>query len=88
MIQNDAAGVWYAVKGLPEVEVMAKVLKGDFTQKYQTNKQQRSIEDPIPGYQLKLSVAFSDPLIWRTIQVPGKMTLALLHKVIQVCRMG
>ena len=64
---------------------MAKVLKGDFTQKYQMNKQQRSIEDPIPGYQLKIAVAFSDPLIWRTIQVPGKMTLALLHKVIQVC---
>ena len=64
---------------------MAKLLKGDFSQKYRTKRQPYSGEGPIPGYQLKLAVAFSDPLIWRTIQVPGNMTLALLHKVIQVC---
>lgn len=64
---------------------MAKLLKGDFSQKYRTKRQPHSNEGPIPGYQLKLAVAFSDPLIWRTIQVPGNMTLALLHKVIQVC---
>ena len=66
-------------------EVMAKVLKGDFSQKQRLTIPQGSTEGPIPGYQLKLAVAFSDPLIWRTIQVPGNMTLAILHKVIQVC---
>ena len=64
---------------------MAKLLKGDFSQKHRVKSQPHSSEGPIPGYQLKLAVAFSEPLIWRTIQVPGNMTLALLHKVIQVC---
>ena len=64
---------------------MAKLLKGDFSQKSRMKRQPHSTEGPIPGYQLKIAVVFSEPLIWRTIQVPGNMTLALLHKVIQVC---
>lgn len=64
---------------------MAKVLRGDFSQKHRVKIPHGSAEGPIPGYQLKFAVAFSDPLIWRTVQVPGNMTLAILHKVIQVC---
>jgi hypothetical protein len=64
---------------------MAKVLTGDFSRKQQKNIQQVSADKPLPGYRLKLAVAFSDPLIWRSIQVPGTMTLAALHQVIQVC---
>ncbi len=64
---------------------MAKVLTGDFRGKQQKNRQQASADEQVPGYRLKLAVAFSDPLIWRSIQVPGTMTLAGLHEVIQAC---
>ncbi len=64
---------------------MAKVLTGDFSRKQQKSVQQVSADRPVPGYQLTLAVPFSDPLIWRSIQVPGTMTLATLHRVIQVC---
>ena len=47
--------------------------------------QQVAADEPVPGYRLKLAVAFSDPLIWRSIEVPGRMTLDRLHRVIQVC---
>ena len=64
---------------------MAKVLTGDFSRKQQKSAQQVSADEPVPGYRLTLAVAFSDPLIWRSIQVPGRMTLGTLHRVIQVC---
>ena len=64
---------------------MARVLKGDFSKNQQANRKGQSTDEPIPGYRLKIAVAFSDPLIWRTIQVPGTMTLARLHQVIQIC---
>ena len=63
---------------------MAKMLTGDFEK---TAKKRSSGSRPRTGtgYRLKLAVAFSDPLIWRSIQVPGRMTLGTLHRVIQVC---
>ena len=64
---------------------MAKVLKGNFPRGQGQNETRREDEAVVPGYQLKLAVAFSDPLIWRRIRVPGKMTLGTLHKAIQVC---
>lgn len=60
---------------------MAKVIKGVFPN---TLKQEKSSEKKIaPEYVLKVSIMFSDPLIWRRIQVPGDFTLAGLHDVIQ-----
>ncbi len=35
-------------------------------------------------YQLKASLAGSDPLIWRRIVVPSSLTLARLHHVLQI----
>jgi len=64
---------------------MAKVLHGNFTGKQNSGPASSAQDKPIPGYQLTLGLAFSDPLIWRTIRVPGNMTLATLHKAIQVC---
>ena len=63
---------------------MGKVVKGDFAQKQKTVSPSGR-DQPIPGYQLKIGVAFSDPLIWRTVRVPGSMTLTGLHQTIQAC---
>jgi hypothetical protein len=35
-------------------------------------------------YQIKVSIAGSDPMIWRRLSVPGDLTLDVLHRVIQV----
>lgn len=60
---------------------MAKVIKGAFPG---THKREDKKEDKaIPSYILHISIAFSDPLIWRRIQIPGSYTLAQLHDVIQ-----
>ncbi|PIE65197.1 MAG: hypothetical protein CSA26_05015 [Desulfobacterales bacterium] len=62
---------------------MGIVVKGDFVRK--KGDKTTAADQPIQGYRLKLGVAFSDPLIWRILQVSGKMTLAELHLVFQAC---
>ena len=64
---------------------MAKILKGEFGKTRAVRQGTAETEKAIPGYQLKLALPFSDPLIWRRIQVPGQMTLADMHRVIQIC---
>ncbi|MCG6931899.1 MAG: plasmid pRiA4b ORF-3 family protein [Desulfofustis sp.] len=64
---------------------MAKILKGEFGREKPVSSGGIEPDKPIPSYRLKLAVPFSDPLIWRTLEVPGRMTLADLHRVIQVC---
>ena len=64
---------------------MAKILKGDFGKSSPARRDAGEADKAIPCYQLKLAIPFSDPLIWRTIQVPGQMTLADMHKTIQAC---
>lgn len=39
----------------------------------------------VPDYLLSMSITFSDPRIWRCVQVPGSMTLGSLHHIIQIC---
>lgn len=60
---------------------MAQVITGVFpaTKKSDDKKDDK----PVPSYILHVSIAFSDPLIWRRIHVPGESTLAQLHDVIQ-----
>jgi hypothetical protein len=59
---------------------MAQVIKGVFS----TTKPSQPKEDkPVPSYIFHISITFSDPLIWRLIQIPGTCTLADLHDVIQ-----
>jgi hypothetical protein len=63
-------------------ERMAQVIKGVFPEsgKSETKKEDKQV----PSYILHISITFSDPLIWRRIQVPGTFTLAQLHDVIQL----
>lgn len=60
---------------------MAQVIQGVFpTTKKTTNPQK---DKAVPSYILHISITFSDPLIWRRIQIPGTYSLAGLHEVIQ-----
>jgi len=61
---------------------MAKVITGIFPEKSSENIEKK--DEPISSYLLHISLAFSDPLIWRRVQVPGIITLATLHEVIQL----
>ena len=60
---------------------MAKVIRGVFPETAAAAK--RKDDKPLVCYVLHISIMFSDPLIWRRIQVPGECTLAGLHDVIQ-----
>jgi len=58
---------------------LAKVITGAFPEKKQAKQ-----DKPTPGYVLHISLIFSDPLIWRRVHVPGSISLATLHQVIQL----
>jgi hypothetical protein len=64
---------------------MSTIIKGNFGQPRKKKLQSGSKEKPAPIFQLKVSLTFSDPLIWRRIQVPGETTLNRLHDIIQLC---
>jgi hypothetical protein len=64
---------------------MTPVIKGDFTRHQKGSRRPGSEEKPAPIFQLKISLAFSDPLIWRRIQVPGDTSLGRLHDILQLC---
>ncbi len=61
---------------------MAKIITGAFPEKEEIKPKKR--DKPAPSYVLHISLTFSDPLIWRRVQVPGSISLATLHHVIQV----
>jgi hypothetical protein len=63
---------------------MAQIIKRDFSAVKNTKIESHTGNQPRPIYQLKLSLTFSDPPIWRRIQVPGNLTLADLHTIIQI----
>lgn len=60
------------------------VIQADFSKK---DKERVSKEKKEPKkervYQLHISLAFSDPVIWRRIEVPGSLTLLHLHQILQ-----
>jgi len=60
---------------------MAELIQGVFPEGGKSNAKQD--DKSAPSYLLHISITFSDPLIWRRIRVPGKLTLAQLHHVIQ-----
>lgn len=62
---------------------MAQVIKGVFPQT--PRKEAQKDDKPVASYILHISIAFSDPLIWRRIQVPGHFNLSRLHAIIQAC---
>jgi hypothetical protein len=60
---------------------MAQVIKGVFPEA--VKNEGKKDDKAVPSYILHISIIFSDPLIWRRIQVPGEFTLTQLHHVIQ-----
>jgi hypothetical protein len=64
---------------------MTTIIKGDFTRQKGKKQHTAASEKPAPIYQLKISLAFSDPLIWRRIQISGDASLTRLHDVLQLC---
>lgn len=60
---------------------MTNVIKGIFPDK--AAKSSPKEDKRVPSYVLHISLIFSEPLIWRRIQVPGSYTLSQLHDVIQ-----
>jgi hypothetical protein len=64
---------------------MTTIIKGDFGRQRGTKRQSGPKEKPAPIFQLKISLAFSNPLIWRRIQVPGETSLGRLHNILQLC---
>jgi hypothetical protein len=62
---------------------MTTIIKGKFGQ--HQDKVSGNDSTPPPVYQLKITLAFSDPLIWRRIQVPGGASIASLHTILQTC---
>lgn len=60
---------------------MAQVIKGNFPKTSQVDEKK---DKPVANYILHISIAFSDPLIWRRVQVPGEFNLSKLHDVIRL----
>ncbi len=63
---------------------MAQVIKGVFPQSTKNETEAKKDDKQVPSYILHISITFSDPLIWRRVQVPGTFTLAQLHDTIQL----
>jgi len=61
---------------------MANIITGIFPGK-EPIKAEKS-KKPAPSYLLHISLLFSEPLIWRRVQVPGSISLATLHQIIQI----
>ncbi len=65
-------------------ERVAQIIKGVFPDSSKNAQGIRKEDKPVPSYILNISITFSDPPIWRRIQVPGSYTLTQLHKIIQL----
>ncbi len=61
------------------------IIKADFGRNRESATPVKKEEKPIPRYQLHVSLAFSDPIIWRRLVIPGELSLLKLHEVLQVC---
>lgn len=63
---------------------MGTIIKGKFPAARKKKGQVATGGTHAAAYQLKISLLYSEPLIWRRLRVPGHLTLARLHKVIQL----
>lgn len=61
------------------------IIRHDFHQQPKTVTTAGQRKKPIPGFQLRIDLSYSSPLIWRTVNIPGTLTLAGFHSVIQAC---
>lgn len=64
---------------------MARIIKPNFTlAKKSTSPGAKPVRPPMPIYQLYIALSFTDPLVWRRIQICGGQSLAELHRVLQI----
>jgi Plasmid pRiA4b ORF-3-like protein len=49
----------------------------------ETNVTKKPQADGAPIYQLRVTLKYVQPLVWRRIQVPGDVTLQTLHQILQ-----
>lgn len=65
---------------------MARILKPDFTvAKNVAGRRTGPGRPPLPVYQLHIAISYTDPLIWRRLQVCGGQSLGELHRILQIC---
>lgn len=66
-----------------------KLIKVEFPQHGSKKKKKTAVlkvpKGPWKNYQLEITLAYTEPEIWRRVQIPGSMTLYDLHMVIQLC---
>jgi hypothetical protein len=63
---------------------MAEIIRGIFPAKPKKTDKATAKTTPA-AYQLHISLLHTRPLVWRRVQVPGRMRLSRLHEVIQLC---
>ena len=61
------------------------VIKHDFQRKRQSTDPAEKEKKKIPGFQLRIELSYSSPPIWRTVNLPGTLSLATFHTIIQHC---
>jgi len=61
------------------------VIKHDFQRSRKDTDQSGKEEKKIPGFQLRIELSYSSPPIWRTVNLPGTISLAAFHSIIQHC---
>ncbi len=64
---------------------MTTIINGDFGRSPKKSPKLEPGKKPAPIYQLKISLSFSDPLIWRRLLIPGEISLSQLHIIFQKC---
>ncbi len=61
------------------------IIRADFQGKTQRDGTTNKEKKKIPGFQLRIELSYSSPLIWRIVNLPGTLTLADFHRIIQIC---
>ncbi len=79
---GSSRGQMDTIAGQGKKESSGKIIKVDFAKNRKVIPQ-KSIPDITSSYQLEISLAYSEPPIWRRVMVPGTFTLADLHQIIQ-----
>ncbi len=84
-INKTCCGAPRIIAGEDKQRIKGNVIKVDFSQKGKTANKTTNHKQDGPSYQLEISLACSEPSIWRRIQVPSTLSLADLHNIIQYC---
>jgi hypothetical protein len=69
---------------LPELEVIARGMLEQAESAVEANLETPDEDDEAEVFELRISLESIKPRIWRRVRVPGFMTLAHLHEIIQI----